>query len=60
MQANSYRWLFDPLRLNPITLDVDSTVLTRWGSQIEGAAKGYNAKKKGRSSHHPLMAFVAD
>ena len=60
VQTSSYRWLFDTLRLNPITLDVDSTVLTRWGNQIEGAAKGYNAKNKGRSSHHPLMAFVAD
>ena len=28
-QPSSYRWLFDKLRLNPITLDVDSTVLTR-------------------------------
>jgi hypothetical protein len=39
---------------------VDSTVLTRWGNQIEGGAKGYNPKNKGRASHHPLMAFVAD
>ncbi|MBK6593146.1 MAG: transposase [Burkholderiales bacterium] len=39
---------------------MDSTVLTRWGSQIEGGAKGYNPKNKGRQSHHPLMAFVAD
>jgi hypothetical protein len=29
VQTSSYRWLFDTLRLNPITLDVDSTVLTR-------------------------------
>ena len=48
------------MRLNPITLDVDSTVLTRWGGQIEGAAEGYNARNKGRASHHPLMAFVTD
>lgn len=48
------------LRLNPITLDVDSTVLTRWGTQIEGGAKGYNPKHQGRASHHPLLAFVAD
>ena len=39
VHASSYRWLFDKLRLNPITLDVDSTVLTRWGNQIEGGAK---------------------
>ena len=60
VQASSYRWLFDKLRLNPITLDVDSTVLTRWGCQIEGGTRGYNPKHKGRASHHPLMAFVAD
>ena len=60
VQTSSYRWLFDKLHLNPITLDVDSTVLTRWGGQIEGGAKGYNPKNKGRASHHPLMAFVAD
>ena len=29
LQSSNYRWLFDKLRLNPITLDVDSTVLTR-------------------------------
>ena len=60
VHTNSYAWLFDKLRLNPITLDVDSTVLTRWGNQIEGGAKGYNPKNKGRASHHPLLAFVAD
>jgi len=60
VQSSGYRWLFDKLHLNPITLDVDSTVLTRWGGQIEGAAKGYNPKNKGRASHHPLLAFVAD
>lgn len=60
VQGSSYRWLFDKLQLNPITLDVDSTVLTRWGKQIEGGTKGYNPRNKGRASHHPLMAFVAD
>ena len=46
--------------MNPITLDVDSTVLNRWGGQIEGGEKGYNPKHHGRASHHPLLAFVAD
>ena len=39
-------------------LNMDSTVLTRYGKQ-EGAHKGYNPKKKGRLSHHPLLAFVS-
>lgn len=39
------------------TLGLDSHVLVRYGEQ-EGAAKGYNPKKPGRPSHHPLLAFV--
>lgn len=60
VQANSFQWLFNKLRLGSVTLDVDSSVLTRWGAQIEGGAKGYNPKHHGRASHHPLLAFVAD
>lgn len=54
-----YRWMFGQLSINGITLDLDSTVMTRYGAQ-QGAARGYNPAKRGRSSHHPLMAFVAD
>ena len=39
------------------TLNLDSTVLTRYGEQ-EGAKIGYNPKKPGRPSHHPLIAFL--
>ncbi len=38
-------------------LDFDSTILERYGSQ-EGSAIGYNPKKQGRPSHHPLIAFL--
>jgi hypothetical protein len=54
-----YAWLFGQLQLDGLTLDLDSTVMTRYGEQ-EGAARGYNPRKPGRNSHHPLMAFVAD
>ena len=40
-----------------LTIDLDSTVITRYGNQ-EGAKKGYNPKKMGRNSHHPLIAFI--
>ena len=60
LQTSSYHWLFQKLALGPITLDIDSTVLTRWGHKIEGSTKGYNPKHHGRHSHHPLLAFVAD
>ena len=40
-------------------LDLDSTILCREGKQ-QGAAKGYNPKRKGRASHHPLLAVLAE
>lgn len=54
-----YQWLFSQLHFDHFTLDVDSSVWTRYGNQ-QGAKKGYNPKKPGRNSHHPLMAFVAE
>lgn len=54
-----YRWIFAQIAINGITLDLDSTVMTRYGAQ-QGAARGYNPAKRGRKSQHPLMAFVAD
>jgi hypothetical protein len=54
---------FSLARVRPIllghTLDLDSTVLCRYGEQ-EGSLKGYNPKKPGRPSHHPLVAFLAE
>jgi len=54
-----YSWIFDNFKFDNFTLDIDSSVMTRYGQQ-EGAKKGYNPKKKGRSSHHPLIAFIDD
>ena len=47
-----------PLKsLGEDVLSFDSTVVTRYGSQ-EGAKKGYNPRKRGRKSHHPIFAFL--
>jgi hypothetical protein len=54
-----YSWIFDNVKFDNLTLDIDSSVMTRYGEQ-EGAKKGYNPAKKGRASHHPLIAFIAD
>jgi hypothetical protein len=54
-----YEWFFNQLKFNNFTLDFDSTIMTRYGEQ-QGASKGYNPNKKGRNSHHPILAFVAD
>ena len=56
-----WRWL---LRLVAcpkagFSLDLDSTVFCREGKQ-EGARKGFNPRRKGRPSHHPLLAVLAE
>jgi hypothetical protein len=51
-------WFMNQFDINNITVDFDSTVITRHGEQ-EGSAKGYNPNKRGRNSHHPLMAFIS-
>jgi Transposase DDE domain. len=54
-----FSWFFKNIQINYFTLDIDSTIMTRYGEQ-EGAKKGYNPKKRGRPSHHPIIAFVND
>ena len=51
-----YKFL-EQIDIGALTIDLDSSVITRYGSQ-EGAKKGYNPKKMGRNSHHPLIAFI--
>ena len=41
-----------------LTLTLDSTVVVPYGHKQAGAELGYNPKKRGRRSHHPLVAFV--
>jgi hypothetical protein len=55
-----YSWFFKNLPINHFTVDFDSSVVTRYGQQQEGAKKSYNPTKKGRLSHHPIIAFVND
>jgi hypothetical protein len=42
-----------------LEIDLDSSVLTRYGHQ-EGSARGYNPRRRGQRSHHPLLAFAAE
>ena len=54
---NYIKTIVDWGRIQSDWLSFDSTVVTRYGKQ-EGAQKGYNPNKKGRPSHHPLLAFL--
>ena len=48
-----------PQRAEGYSLDLDSTVFERYGKQ-EGVKKGYNPRKPGRGSHHPLLAVLGE
>lgn len=54
-----YSWFFSQLKFNNFTMDIDSSVITRYGEQ-QGSKKGYNKQKPGRNSQHPIIAFVSD
>jgi hypothetical protein len=54
-----FQWFFSSIKFDNYTLDLDSSVFTRYGEQ-EGAEKGYNREKPGRKSHHPLIAFLSE
>lgn len=41
-----------------VQLTLDSTVVVRYGVKQAGAEVGYNPKKHGRTSHHPLLAYL--
>ena len=45
-------------RPRALTVILDSTVVVRYGLQQAGAERGYNPSKRGRPSHHPLLAFT--
>ena len=51
------QWLFEePQPRHSLILDVDSVVLVVYG-HAQGAVVGYNPKKRGRRSYHPLFCF---
>lgn len=47
-----------PKPRSSLVLDLDSVVITVYGKQ-QGARMGYNPKKPGRRSYHPLFCFEA-
>ena len=54
------RFRKDWREFNVLHLDLDSHVRTVYGTEIEEANRGYNPKKKGRRSFHPLLAFIGE
>jgi hypothetical protein len=59
-RLKTYRWFFSKIgALKQVTRDVVPWV-SRTTASLEGATRGYNPNRRGRSSHHPLLAFVAE
>lgn len=54
-----WRWFFSQQAVRTCMLDLDSTLLQRFGCQ-EGAARGYNPTRRSGRTHRPLLAFVTD
>ena len=54
------RWALARGAPKKLTLVMDSTVVVRYGLKQAGAERGYNPKKRGRPSHHPLLAFIRE
>jgi hypothetical protein len=54
-----WRWLFALQPPRTCLLDLDSTVLQRFGDQ-EGAVVGYNPTRRNGRTHRPLLAFVSE
>jgi hypothetical protein len=52
-----FDWVIPWKKVEQDYLSFDTTVVVRYGQQ-EGARRGPNPKKKGRPSHHPLLAFL--
>jgi hypothetical protein len=50
------QWFAAPEPPSSLIFDLDSVVITVYGKQ-QGARLGYNPKKKGRRSYHPLLCF---
>jgi uncharacterized membrane protein len=61
MTQSLWEWTLKhmPASQKAFTLDMDSSVFTRYGKQ-EGAKKGYNPRKPGRPSHRPIFAILAE
>ena len=57
-----WRWLIGrlPQLEKGFSLDLDSTIFSRHGTRQQGAARGYNPRRPGRLSHHPLLAVLAE
>ena len=54
-----WRWFFEQQPARTCMLDLDSTVLQRFGHQ-EGAVHGYNPTRPKGRTHRPLLAFVSE
>ncbi len=54
VESDMRRKVWNKKWFGKVTMDMDSTVRGVYGTQ-EGAAKGYNPKKKGQKAYHPLL-----
>jgi len=52
-------WMMSQFKKMKVTIDLDNTIIERYGKE-EGGKRGYNPRKPGHNSHHPLIAFISE
>ncbi len=55
--ASLMRWQLEQIKFDSEILDLDSSIVERYGKQ-EGVCLGYNPMKHRRPTHHPLLATL--
>jgi hypothetical protein len=53
-------WTHCGLALETIHIDIDTTVETVYGENLQGALKGHNTKHRGKKGFRPVMAFISE
>ncbi len=53
-------WARCGLAFKTIHIDIDTTVETVYGENLQGALKGHNTKHRGKKGFRPVLAFISE
>jgi hypothetical protein len=53
-------WDHCELKMETVHVDIDTTVETVYGEDLQGARKGHNTSHRGKKGFRPVMAFISE
>ena len=53
-------WAHCGLAFETVHIDIDTTVETVYGENLQGALKGHNTKHRGKKGFRPVLAFISE